>query len=196
MSLKIKIFRDGIEIPIPKKSYEDSAVFDLTCPTTVTLIPRLCESIDIRIRMAIPQGFFGKIFSRSGLASQNSIFVLGGVIDSDYRGSIHVLLLNGGKDPYTISPGEKIAQIVILKKYDVEFECVDNRLELGLSMRGCRGFGSTSVKKNLNNATMKLTEFEEQKNESDDLEIKSMSCTLTVNDEKLIDEMFTNVEKE
>ena len=50
MSLKIKIFRDDIEIPIPKKSYEDSAAFDLTCPTTVTLIPRLCESIDIRIR--------------------------------------------------------------------------------------------------------------------------------------------------
>ena len=94
----------------------------------------------------IPQGYFGKIYSRSGLIKRRSVVAEGGVIDSGYRGHIFVFLFNHGKDVYNVKPGDKIAQLVFMKKETVKFITVDDYFKLGSSERGKSGFGSSDKK--------------------------------------------------
>ena len=97
--------------------------------------------------MAIPQGYFGKIFSRSGFVKHHLITAVGGVIDSGYRGEIFAFVFNHGKDLYTFNVGAKVAQIVFMKKEKVEFIKVDRLDQLGLTKRGGSAFGSSDSKK-------------------------------------------------
>jgi len=92
--------------------------------------------------MEIPQGCFGGIFARSGLASKKGLRPANcvGVIDSDYRGPVKVALHNDTNEPRHIKGGERIAQLVILDYYPVTFDVVD---ELEDTDRGEGGFGST-----------------------------------------------------
>jgi dUTP pyrophosphatase len=90
--------------------------------------------------MAIPNGFFGKLESRSGLNVRQSIVSLGGVIDSGYTGSIVAKLYNLGATDYVFQRGDKIVQLVIQPCENFSLEQVD---ELEDTERGCNGFGST-----------------------------------------------------
>ena len=94
------------------------------------------------ISVAIDQSLEIQIRPRSGLAAKNNITVLNtpGTIDSDYRGEIKVILINLGKNDFTIKNGDRIAQMVICPIIKTEFEIVD---ELPNTPRGVRGFGST-----------------------------------------------------
>jgi dUTP pyrophosphatase len=104
-------------------------------------------------RVLVPTGFFmelpvgteAQIRPRSGLAFKNGITVLNtpGTIDADYRGEIKVLLVNLSNDVFVIEPGERIAQMVVAKHEQVEWE---EQNELSESERGAGGFGSTGVK--------------------------------------------------
>ena len=113
------------------------------------------ESIELKSleRVLVPTGLFmelpvgteAQIRPRSGLAFKNGITVLNtpGTIDADYRGEVKVLLVNLSNEPFTIEPGERIAQMVVAKYEQVEWE---EQNELSESDRGAGGFGSTGVK--------------------------------------------------
>jgi dUTP pyrophosphatase len=91
--------------------------------------------------MAIPEGFEGQVRPRSGLAAKHGITTLNapGTIDSDYRGEIKVILMNSSNEPFTVAPGDRIAQLVIAPFMRVELV----RDVLTDSDRGEGGFGST-----------------------------------------------------
>lgn len=90
--------------------------------------------------MSIPNGYYGRIAPRSGLAYKNGIDVMAGVIDSDYRADIGVILFNSDKTDFFVKSGERIAQIIIEKCHPIEWEEVDALEE---SVRSSGGFGST-----------------------------------------------------
>ena len=133
---------------IPSYACGDSdAGCDLFAAETVTILPRSCEGVNLEFSTAIPQGYYGKIESRSGLAKNHLITAVGGVIDSNFRGDWQVCLLNYGKLPYTVKPGDKIAQVIFHKKETVRFLRVEKESDLGKTERGKKGFGSSDPKK-------------------------------------------------
>jgi dUTP pyrophosphatase len=99
-------------------------------------------AISTGLAMAIPDGYEGQVRPRSGLAREHGVTVVNapGTIDADFRGVVHVLLLNTGKQPFTVKPGERIAQLVIAPVVQAELAEVD---ELPATERGAGGFGST-----------------------------------------------------
>ena len=108
----------------------------------VELAPGERAAINTGLAMAIPDGFEGQVRPRSGLAREHGVTVVNapGTIDADFRGAVHVLLVNVGKQSFTINPGERIAQLVIAPV--VQAECVEVD-ELPETERGAGGFGST-----------------------------------------------------
>ena len=107
--LPVQYYSDNCEFVLPTHVYDDAAGFDVYAAETISILPRSCESVNCQFHIAIPQGYFGKIFSRSGLTKHHLITAESGVIDSDYRGLIFVVLMNHGTEIYTVETGEKIA---------------------------------------------------------------------------------------
>lgn len=145
----MRIVRTNPNAIIPARSTKDSAGYDLyACiPETITIFPGQKLMIGTGIRMAIPSGYFGGIYARSGLSVKHGIrpATCVSVIDSDYRGEVFVPLLNEGEHSYEIHPGDRIAQIVFQKYGVFEMEEVE---ELDTTERGSGGFGSTDEKNN------------------------------------------------
>jgi dUTP pyrophosphatase len=108
----------------------------------VTLAPGDRASIPTGLAVAIPAGFEGQVRPRSGLARNRGITLANslGTIDADYRGEVSILLINHGREPYTVEPGERIAQLVIAPVVQAELVELD---ELPPTERGEGGFGST-----------------------------------------------------
>jgi dUTP pyrophosphatase len=99
------------------------------------------------LAIELPTGHEGQVRPRSGLAAKHGVTVVNapGTIDEDYRGELAVLLVNLGSEPFTIAPGDRIAQLVIAPVVRVEIEVHADRAALGVSERGQGGFGSTGV---------------------------------------------------
>jgi dUTP pyrophosphatase len=129
---------------IPTSGSKEAAGMDLYACTSekIVIMPHETVMIDTGIAVELPQGTFGGIFARSGLAAKRGLTPANkvGVIDSDYRASIKVALHNHSNDPQTIEPMERIAQLVVLPYVPVAFEEVDR---LNDTERGEGGFGST-----------------------------------------------------
>lgn len=108
----------------------------------VTIEPHTTEFIYTGIAIEIPDGYFGAVFARSGLASKQGLRPANcvGVCDSRYRGEYMVALHNDSIVARTVSPGDRIAQLVVMPYLNVEFNEVD---ELSNTVRGEGGFGST-----------------------------------------------------
>ena len=108
----------------------------------VTIEPHKNEKIGTGLSLELPDGYFGAVFARSGLAAKHCIRPSNcvGVCDSDYRGEYMVFMHNDSEEPYTINPGDRIAQLVIMPYLSVEFQETDTLSETG---RGSAGFGST-----------------------------------------------------
>ncbi len=130
---------------LPSYATAGSAGLDLRAaldePRTVAPGERV--SIPTGLAFAIPAGHEGQIRARSGLARKHGIALVNapGTIDSDYRGEVEVLLINLGDEPWTVAPGERIAQLVIAR-----FERLEpTEAELDETTRGSGGFGSTGV---------------------------------------------------
>ena len=111
---------------------------------TTNVLPKLQAIVSFGVRWAILNGFFGKIFSRSGLFLNHSITAEAGVIDSGYRGIVKVLLFNHSDNLFFVLVGQRIAQIVFffLEKFDAKFEMVQSSDQLDKSVRNEGGFGS------------------------------------------------------
>jgi dUTP pyrophosphatase len=140
-----KLFEDAI---VPTLGSIDAAGWDLYAYVPegeIVINPHMTCKVSTGIAMAIPTGYWGGIYARSGMATKNGLAPANktGVIDSDYRGPIIVALHNHSNEPKTISHGERIAQFVLHEVFPLNFEEVDN---LDETMRGEGGFGSTGTK--------------------------------------------------
>lgn len=109
---------------------------------SVTLAPLQRAMIPTGLYVELPAGYEMQVRPRSGLAAKHGITVLNspGTVDADYRGEIRVILVNLSGEPFTIESGERIAQLVVARHEQVEWEPVE---ELGMTERGAGGFGST-----------------------------------------------------
>lgn len=113
---------------------------DLYSSETYYLPSKTHKLIRTGIAMAIPEGYGGFIWDRSGMALKHGLHVFGGVIDSSYRGELGVILFNSSETPYWVQRGDRIAQITFQNIIRPEFEEV---LALDKSLRGEKGWGST-----------------------------------------------------
>lgn len=142
--MKINIKRLTDTATIPTRQHEGDAGYDLYADIKepVTIEPHTTEFIHTGIVIEIPDGYFGAVFARSGLASNEGLRPANcvGVCDSRYRGEYMVALHNDCIAARTVSPGDRIAQLVVMPYLNVEFEEVD---ELSDTERGEGGFGST-----------------------------------------------------
>ena len=145
--LKVQYYSNDDEFTLPTVAYGDDAEYELYSAETVTILPQSCEGVNCKFHMAIPRGYFGKVYSRSSLVKHHIITAEAGAIDSGFRGELFVFLFNHGKELFTIKPGDKIAQMVFMKKETVEFVKVDDLFKLGKTERGDNGFGSSGSKK-------------------------------------------------
>lgn len=127
---------------VPSKGSQYSAGYDLYSIEDVIIQPHTTAVIDTGWAMEIPIGYFGGIFARSGLATRQGLRPANcvGIIDSDYRGPVKVALHNDTDEAKVIYALDRIAQLVILPYFNVEFDIVD---ELEDTNRGEGGFGST-----------------------------------------------------
>ncbi len=137
MKLRIKKLR--VDAEIPKYHSKGAAAFDLHSAENYSLGPGETHIYKTGIAMEIPQGYAGFIWDRSGMGSKG-IHRFAGVVDSDYRGEIGVVLFNSTNFEKEISKGDKIAQMVIQKHEQMEIQEVE---ELTPTERGEKGFGST-----------------------------------------------------
>ena len=147
MKLAIKALSPllGKEIPLPSYATPGSAAMDLRACVSepVVIAPGARVVVPSGIAIALPSAeYVALLFARSGLAAKGGVCLANGVgvIDSDYRGEIGVALLNTGSDPYTILPGDRIAQLMVTPVVQPAVELVE---ELPETTRGAGGFGST-----------------------------------------------------
>jgi dUTP pyrophosphatase len=138
MILKIqKIYEDS---KIPANGYQGDAGFDLYSYGDFVIKPGERVSIPTGIKMAIPEGYVGLVWDKSGIAFKRGIKSMGGVVDSGYRGEIMVCLINLDSETQEIKKGDKIAQMVIQPFISPEIE--EGEL-LEETHRGDKGFGSS-----------------------------------------------------
>ena len=117
--IEIKYFEESVFAKEPVKATEGSAGYDLFTAEAKTIVPNSSQIVCLDLRWAIPKGFFGKVFPRSSLIKNHNVRVDAGLIDSDYRGLVYVLLCNHSKKDFTVRTGDRIAQAVFLEKFDV-----------------------------------------------------------------------------
>ena len=126
----------------PQKMSKEAAGFDLYASTDGEILAGSNALINIGIAIKIPEGHYGRIAPRSGLAVKHNIFINAGVIDADYTGEIRVVAYNGGSNTFTYKQGERVAQL-ILERHCSEITEVTQVDALQETNRGESGFGST-----------------------------------------------------
>lgn len=138
--LKIQLISDNATLPT--KGSEGAAGFDIySCESKVVPSKGKCL-INTDLKIQVPEGTYGRIAPRSGLAVRNFIDVGAGVIDADYRGILQVLLFNLSDEDFVVSKGDRIAQLILEKIAYTSIVQVD---KLDDTVRGQGGFGSTGV---------------------------------------------------
>ena len=141
--MKVKIVNNSRHA-LPEYQTPLSAGLDIRAnlDESVTLRPLERAMIPTGLFVELPEGCEMQIRPRSGLAAKHGITVLNspGTIDADYRGEIKVILVNLSNEPFTIESGERIAQMIVARYEQIEWESVE---ELGTTERGAGGFGST-----------------------------------------------------
>jgi dUTP pyrophosphatase len=144
--MKVKIVNKS-PFPLPAYATEQSAGMDLRASISepLTLNPLQRELVPTGLYIELPAGFEAQIRPRSGLAIKHGISLVNtpGTVDADYRGEIKVILVNLSNEPFTLNPGERIAQMVVARHEKVQWDEVEVLEE---SARGEGGFGSTGRK--------------------------------------------------
>jgi dUTP pyrophosphatase len=141
--LQINVKKLSENAIIPTQGTNFAAGYDLYAAEDAVVVCGTRKLIKTNISMEITPGYYGRIAPRSGLAYKNGIDVLAGVIDSDYRGDIGVILYNTDKNiDFTVKKGDRIAQIIFEACYIATLNNVEN---LDNTLRQAGGFGSTGV---------------------------------------------------
>ena len=132
------------DLPLPTRMTERAAGFDLAAAVTgpLTMQPGDIALVPCGFSMAVPHGYEAQVRPRSGLASKHGITMVNapGTIDSDYRGEVHVPLINHGRTAFVVERGMRVAQMLVVPVPAVEIAVVD---DLDETKRGKRGFGHT-----------------------------------------------------
>lgn len=146
VTVALQRLQHGADLPLPAYETAGAAGLDLRAAITETLVlaPGERALVPTGLAMQLPEGFEGQVRPRSGLAVRHGVTVLNapGTVDSDYRGEIKVPLINHGSEPFPITRGDRIAQLVIAPVTHAELVEV---AALDPSGRGAGGFGSTGV---------------------------------------------------
>jgi len=144
--IKITRLTDNKDLPLPEYESEGSSGMDIRAAVKdpVLLNPGEIRLIPTGLSVSVPPGYEAQMRPRSGLALHNGIGMVNapGTIDSDYRGEIGIILINWGREEFTIKRGDRIAQMIITKVYRAELSEVD---ALDTTYRGQGGFGHTGV---------------------------------------------------
>ena len=145
-TVTVKFQRHANDVVLPDYATPGAAGMDIAAhlDTAVTLAPFARAAIATGFSMQLPSGYEAQIRPRSGLALKHGVTVANapGTIDSDYRGEVAVILINLSQQDFTITPGMRIAQMVIAPVTHCRFE---DTLQLDMSDRGAGGFGSTGL---------------------------------------------------
>lgn len=146
VSVLLQRLPHGADLPLPAYETKGAAGLDLRAAISesVTLAPGARTLVPTGLAMQLPEGFEGQIRPRSGLALRHGVTVLNapGTVDSDYRGEVSVVLINHGSENFTVTRGDRIAQIVIapvIRALLSEVETLDE------TARGAGGYGSTGI---------------------------------------------------
>lgn len=142
--IELPIRRLREDAVLPGRAYEGDAGLDLAACERVTLAPGDRAVVGTGLAVAIPNGYAGFVQPRSGLAARHGISVVNspGLVDAGYRGELRVVLLNTDREhEFTVEPGMRIAQLVVLA---VPAVAPVEAVELPASERGVRGFGSSA----------------------------------------------------
>ncbi|HEY7664777.1 MAG TPA: dUTP diphosphatase [Xanthobacteraceae bacterium] len=148
VQLRVMRLPHGRDLPLPAYQSELAAGIDLVAAVAaeapVTIAPGQRVAIPTGIAIALPPEVEGQIRPRSGLALRHGVTVLNspGTVDADYRGEVHVILVNLGTEPFTVERGTRIAQLVLAARLQAAVCEVPN---LDETTRGVRGFGSTGT---------------------------------------------------
>ena len=144
--IQVKVINKGNQ-PVPTYATAQSAGMDLRAniDSPITLKPMERRLVPTGLYIALPEGYEAQVRPRSGLALKHGITVLNtpGTVDADYRGEIMVLLINFSTEAFVINAGERIAQMVIARHEQANFEEVE---VLDETERGAGGYGHTGVK--------------------------------------------------
>ena len=125
---------------LPDYASPGAAGADLRASEAVLIPPGGRAAVPTAVRLQIPPGHVGLVWPRSGLAVRHGIDTLAGVIDSDYRGEVRIVLVNHGDEPFHIAPGDRVAQLLVQRVERARFVAVARLEETD---RGPDGFGST-----------------------------------------------------
>ena len=142
----LKWLAHGAGLPLPRQQTAGAAGLDLAAAIgvdeTVTIAPGDYAMVPTGLVIALPEGYEAQIRPRSGLAARHGVTVLNspGTVDADYRGEVKILLVNHGREPFSLRRGERVAQMVVAPVSAVELVEVD---ELDATERGAGGHGST-----------------------------------------------------
>ncbi len=139
--MKIAVKKMVPEARIPVYHHQGDAGMDLFSCVQMVIKPGETAAVPTGLQMAIPFGYVGLIWDKSGIALKG-IHRLAGVVDAGYRGEVKVVLTNLGQEPFEITPGMKIAQMLVQPVESPEIVEVD---ELDKTSRGEGGFGSTGL---------------------------------------------------
>ena len=207
----IKYYTENELAKEPYQATENSAGYDVFAAETKTLLPNSVDIISLELRWAIPNGFYGKLFPRSGILREHFVSIDAGVIDADFRGIIQVLMVNHHpQKTFTVRTGDRIAQVVFMEKFNANFDRVTDKHLLGQTKRGNDGFGSTGVTvikkaKKDDDDEIELTTLENnqvivtseenlqiipEKSENE-VQITSEEAIMTVNEEVVVHELIT-----
>ena len=142
MKIAVKKLREGAALPT--RGSASAAGYDLRAciEESVIITPGATAMVGTGLSIAVPEGYFGAVFARSGLAAKQGLRPANcvGVIDSDYRGECMVALYNDSGEERTVRHGDRVAQLILLPFLPMEFEETDT---LPDTARGAGGFGST-----------------------------------------------------
>jgi dUTP pyrophosphatase len=147
MKVQVRRLPTARDLPLPTAGSAGSAGLDLRAAvdSPLTLAPGERALVPTGLTLAIPPGWEGQVRPRSGLAIRHGISLVNapGTIDSDYRGEVSVLLVNLGQEPFTVSRGDRIAQLLLARAEPIEWEEAED--DLPDTSRGTGGFGSTGL---------------------------------------------------
>ncbi|MBI5065702.1 dUTP diphosphatase [Candidatus Woesearchaeota archaeon] len=139
----IRVQRIDKTLELPQFARKGDAAFDLRSAVDLVIQPSQKEIIPTGLKVAVPEGYAGLIWDRSGMAAKHSLTTMAGVLDSGYRGEIKIVMINLGKEAVQITKGMRVAQMLVQPVLNMEIEEVE---ELEDTERGEGGFGSTGTK--------------------------------------------------
>ena len=191
--ITIKYYSESESSREPYQTTEGSAGYNLFAGETKTFLPNSVGTISIELRWAIPTGFFGKLFPRSGLLMEHFVTIDVGVIDTDIRGVVQALVVNHHPDKtFTVRTEDRIVQVVFMERFNANFVKVSDKSLLGITKRGNHGFGSTGfgvIKKLKKDPESELTTSESDQTTSQN------SCKLLAICDKASDDLQISSEE-